>query len=137
MNFNDILHWFQNVLIPLQCYKLRRKTNVLKAITQNNITERYWNVIHISIHNFGEILHWVHMGHSMPNRTVWKILIFDFLHFLTIFSTIKKLFLVNSEIFLITGLKDIELRFFAHNFFKNGTNSIFVFFWNFYFLYTF
>ena len=59
------------------------------------------------------------MGHSTPNRTVRKILIFDFLQFLTFFSkylTMKKLFLVNFENFWITGLKDIEFRFFADNF---------------------
>ena len=38
---------------------------------------------------------------------------------------IKILFRVNFEKNLITGLKDIEFRFFAHNFFKNGLNSIF------------
>ena len=45
---------------------------------------------------------------------------FIFWHFL-----VPKLFLVNFEIFLITGLKDNEFRFFAHNFFKNGPNSKF------------
>ena len=78
------------------------------------------------------------MGHSTPNRTVWKILICDFLHFLTFFSIHQKLLLVNFEIFLITGLKDIEFRFFVHNFFKSGPNStkkkfeIFVFLHTFY-----
>ena len=51
---------------------------------------------------------------------------------------IKKLFLVKFEIFFITGLKDIEFRVFAHNFFKNGSNSIFFFFFEiFVFLHTF
>ena len=70
------------------------------------------------------------MRHSTSNRTVWKILIFEFLHFWHFLVPIKKLFLVNFEIFLITYLKDMEFRFFAHNFFKNGPNSNF-FFWNF------
>ena len=56
-----------------------------------------------------------------------KILIFDFLHFWPFILPIKKLFLVNFEIFSITGLKDIQFRFFA-NFFKNGQNSFFFFF---------
>ena len=30
------------------------------------------------------------MGHSTPNRTFWKILIFDFLHFLKFFGTCQK-----------------------------------------------
>ena len=47
-----------------------------------------------------------------------------FWHFLV---SIKKLFLVNFEIFLITGIKEIEFRFFAHNFFNNGPNSNFFF----------
>ena len=69
------------------------------------------------------------------NRTVWKILIFDFFHFLTFFSTHQKTLLGDFEIFLITGLNEIEFWFFAQNFFKNGPNSIF-FFWNFcYFTY--
>ena len=32
------------------------------------------------------------MGHSMPNWTAWKILIFDFLHLLTFFSIHQKTF---------------------------------------------
>ena len=62
------------------------------------------------------------MGHSTPNRAAWKIVIFDFLHFFDIFLLpIKKLFLINFEIFLITGLKCIKFRLSApHNFFKNG-----------------
>ena len=56
------------------------------------------------------------------SSTVWKKIIFDFLHFLTFFVPMKKLFLINFEMFLITSLKDIEFRFFAHYFFKNVPN---------------
>ena len=74
----------------------------------------------------------VYMRHSTPSRTVWKILIFDFLYFWHFLVPIKKLFLVNFEIFLVTGLREIEFRVFAHNFFKNGTNSTIFFFLNFF-----
>ena len=54
----------------------------------------------------------------------WKNLIFliSFI-FRNFLIPTKKLFLVNFEIFLIPGLKDIEFRYFAHNFFKNGPNK--------------
>ena len=72
--------------------------------------------------NYNEAFH--------ANRNVWKILIFDFLHFF-----VKKLFLVNFKIFLITDLKDIEIRLFAHNFLKNSSNSKVFFFLKFLFFY--
>ena len=76
--------------------------------------------------------------HFTPNRKVWKILIFYFLHFLTFFSIylpIKKFFLVNFEIFFNHRfiVKDIEFQFLAHNFFKKGPNSKIFFFLKFFF----
>ena len=95
------------------------------------------NSIYVPILQF-YILYKQYLRHCTPNRRFEKFYNnFSFPSFFDIFFfvPIKKLFLVNFEIFLITGLKDIEFRFYGHNIFKNGSNSIFFFFLKFLFFY--
>ena len=59
---------------------------------------------------------------GFKNFNFWFPSFFD-IFLVSIKKTLPGIF----EIFLITGLKDIEFRFFAHNFFKNGPNLKFYF----------
>ena len=62
----------QTILRKLSLFSLNLNIPIIYVFFLSNL---FWKTI---------------MGHSTPNRTVWKILIFDSLHFLTFFSTHQK-----------------------------------------------
>ena len=88
----------------------------------------HWHifVMKINIQACFKYIHFIWGIHSTPNRTVWKILIFVFLHFLTFFSTHQITLPGKFWNFFDHRFKRyFEFRFFAHNFFKNVPNSKF------------
>ena len=119
-----VIHQWQAFLAAVDFHQLLTTQSLIHFSASFILQATYKMLI-----KFPQAVYYNTYGSSLfhANRTVWKILIFDFLHFLTFFSTHQKTLPGKFWIFLITGLKDIEFRFFAHNFFKNGPNSIFFF----------